>query len=122
MLASLTLIFCCQLAGELLVTAVGLPVPGPVCGMALLFAGLVVRGSIPESMAATGAALLDNLSLMFIPAGVGVMLHFSLLGREWVAITAGLIVSTVATMAVTALVMSRLSRLRNDGETAGEKR
>ena len=47
MLAYLTLIFCCQLAGELAVTALGLPVPGSVDGMAQLFAGLLIRGAIP---------------------------------------------------------------------------
>jgi putative effector of murein hydrolase LrgA (UPF0299 family) len=49
MLGYLTLIFCCQLLGELVVTALGLPVPGPVLGMALLFAGLLAYGSIPRT-------------------------------------------------------------------------
>lgn len=46
MLGYLTLIFCRQLAGEPAVTALGLPVPGPVAGMALLFAGLLVHGAL----------------------------------------------------------------------------
>lgn len=49
MLNAFTLIPCCQLAGELIVTASGLPVPGPACGMALMFAGLVVRGGMPDN-------------------------------------------------------------------------
>ena len=109
MLAYLTLIFGCQVLGELLTTAAGLPVPGPVCGMALLFAGLLVRGSIPSELAATGSALLDNLSLLFIPAGVGVMLHAQLLARDWLPISAALVVSTGLTIAATALVMSWLT-------------
>jgi putative effector of murein hydrolase len=40
MLGWLTVIFCCQLAGELAAKGLGLPVPGPVVGMALLFCGL----------------------------------------------------------------------------------
>ncbi len=109
MLAYLTLIFGCQVLGELLTTAAGLPVPGPVCGMALLFAGLLVHGSIPSELAATGSALLDNLSLLFIPAGVGVMLHAQLLARDWWPISAALVVSTGLTIAVTALIMSWLT-------------
>jgi holin-like protein len=109
MLAYLTLIFCCQLLGELLISATGLPIPGPVCGMAVLLLGLIVRGSIPDELAAVTSALLDNLTLLFIPAGVGVMLHASLIGRDWLAISISLIVSTALTIAVTALVMTWLT-------------
>lgn len=109
MLAYLTLIFCCQLIGELVVTATQLPVPGPVVGMALLFVGLLARGVIPDDLAVTGDALIGNLSLLFVPAGVGVMLHAGLIGDDWLPISAALVVSTVLTIAVTALVMVWLS-------------
>lgn len=108
MLGYLTVIFTCQLAGELFSTALALPVPGPVCGMAILFMGLVLRGEIPEDLANVGAAILGNLSLLFIPAGVGVMLHASLLSRDWLPISLALVASTVITIAVTGLVMARL--------------
>lgn len=109
MLGYLTVIFCCQLLGELLATALHLPVPGPVCGMAILFVGLLIKGSIPSDLAAVAGALLNNLSLLFIPAGVGVMLHAALLGRDWLPISAALIGSTVLTIAVTACLMSWLT-------------
>ena len=60
MLFYLTIIFSCQLAGEALVVATGIPVPGPVCGMVLLFAGLLARG-LPADLAKVGDALLGNL-------------------------------------------------------------
>jgi holin-like protein len=110
MLAYLTLIFSCQLIGELLTATLGLPVPGPVCGMAILFSGLSIRGSIPDDLAAVSSSLLDNLSLLFIPAGVGIMLHAPLIGRDWLPISVALVLSTGLTIAVTALVMSRLNR------------
>lgn len=119
MLGSLTLLLLCQLIGEVAVRATGLPLPGPVVGMALLFAGLALRGEIPRPLAETAGALLRNLSLLFVPAGVGVMLHLSLVGREWLPIAAALLGSAVATVAVTALVlqgMSRLLRRSGDGE------
>ena len=40
MLTYFTVILGCQLIGELVVTGTGLPVPGPVVGMALLFVSL----------------------------------------------------------------------------------
>ena len=118
MLGALTFILCCQLAGELLVEASGLPVPGPVVGMVLLFTWLMLRKREDKELAATADALLRNLALLFVPAGVGVVLHLGLLGREGVAISAALIVSTLATVAVTALVMQWT--LRGEGGGKGE--
>lgn len=109
MLEYLTLIFCCQLAGELVVAATGLPIPGPVIGMALLFVGLVVRGELPSGLAEIADTLLGNLSLLFVPAGVGVMLHLSLLSRDLLPISVALIASTSLTIAVTAALMNFLS-------------
>jgi holin-like protein len=108
MLAYLTMIFCCQLAGDLLTATLALPVPGPVCGMVIMLCGLLIHGAIPDELAAVSTALLDNLILLFIPAGVGVMLHAPLIGRDWLPISLALVVSTGLTIAVTALVMSRL--------------
>jgi len=110
MLPTLTLLLICQLAGELAVAALNLPVPGPAIGMALLFIGLVVRGGIPDDLARTADGILTNLSLLFVPAGVGVMLHAPLLGRDWLAISVALVGSTLLTIAVTALVMRWLQR------------
>jgi len=116
-LAYLTMIFVCQLAGELLVTAINLPVPGPVCGMAILFLGLLVYGTIPPALGEVGGALLDNLSLLFVPAGAGVMLHATLIGRDWAPIAVSLLASTALAIAVTAWLMSRLT-VTNDGKSA----
>jgi len=119
MLSALTLILTCQLAGELVTRFFGLPLPGPVAGMALLFALLVIKGSVPQEIGAVSDTLLKNLALLFVPAGVGVMAHFDLLGQEWLPISVALVGSTVATIAVTALVMNRLARpaAAEDGDT-----
>ncbi|MCB9946236.1 MAG: CidA/LrgA family protein [Rhodospirillaceae bacterium] len=112
MLGYLTLILCCQLAGELLVVATGLPVPGPVCGMVLLFAGLMTARRLPDQLAAVADTLLRHLSLLFVPAGVGLTLHLGVLERESVAISAALVASTVLTIVVTAAAMAGINRLR----------
>jgi putative effector of murein hydrolase LrgA (UPF0299 family) len=118
MLFYLTLIFCCQLIGELIAAASGLPIPGPVLGMALLFAGLLIRGSIPEDLGGAADALLNHLSLLFIPAGVGVMLHIDLIGNELLPVSVALVASTVLTIAVTGLLMAWLG---GDSPRAGEQ-
>lgn len=111
----LTVILVCQLIGEAVSTGFGLPVPGPVIGMVILFAGLVVKGGIPDELGKVTGFLLSNLSLLFVPAGVGVILHFGVLSVDWVPITAALIVSTGLTVAVTALIMARLHKPGRDG-------
>ncbi len=119
MLQAFTAILICQLAGELLVAALGVPVPGPVIGMGLLFAFLAFKGSVPDDMAATADSLLSHLSLLFVPAGVGIMAHFDLLRDEWLALSTALVLSTLATIAVTASLMAALAR-KDEGEGGDE--
>ena len=110
MLSALTLILTCQLVGELVTRFFGLPVPGPVAGMVVLFALLAIKGSVPRDVGAVADTLLRNLALLFVPAGVGVMAHLGLIGQDVLPISVALVGSTLATIAVTALVMSRLAR------------
>lgn len=110
MLGFFALLLVCQLLGEVIVMVAGIPVPGPVVGMAILFLGLVIRGGLPDGLGDTADGLLTHLSLLFVPAGVGVMLHAELVAAELVPITVSLIASTVLTIAVTALIMRLLVR------------
>lgn len=110
MLGAFTLLLVYQLVGEVLVHLVGLPVPGPVVGMLLLFLTLWFRGDAPAWLRDTCQSLLSHLSLLFVPAGVGVLLHFKRLGAEWLPISVALVASTVVTIGVTALVMRWLQK------------
>jgi holin-like protein len=123
MIESLVILLFCQLLGEALVHALMLPLPGPVAGMMLLFLALLWHGwkrpgqpQVPEALADTTDALLRNLSLLFIPAAVGIVQHVGILRESGLAIAVSIVVSTVLAMAVTALVFERLGRLlhRND--------
>lgn len=101
-----TILLACQLGGEVIALALHLPVPGPVVGMMILFCGLVVYGRVPQSLGAVTGELLQNLSLLFVPAGVGVMLHAQLLAEHWRALSLALVLSTLVALAVTGVVMS----------------
>ncbi|RRR69123.1 MAG: CidA/LrgA family protein [Candidatus Viridilinea halotolerans] len=107
-LALLTL----QLTGEILVRAFGWPLPGPVVGMLLLFVALKLYGRVPSSLQRVADGLLANLALLFVPAGVGVMLHFELIAASWWQLLLTLVVSTVVTLLATATVMQGLLKLR----------
>jgi holin-like protein len=111
MLYAITTLFLCQLAGELLVQWLSLPIPGPLIGMLLLFVALLVRGAVPEALSETSGHLLRNLMLLFIPAVTGVMLHFERVGREWLPFLAAGIVGAAFTMTVTALTLRWMIRI-----------
>lgn len=110
MIAALTQLLLFQLTGEVIAHGFGLPIPGPVIGMALLFVFLVARRGPGHELQQTSLGLLQHLSLLFVPAGTGVMLHLHRLEDEWLPILVSLLVSTAATLAVTALVMKALTR------------
>ena len=109
MLRGFTVLLLFQLAGEVMVTLLLLPVPGPVFGMGLLLLYLVARSRDDEELEAASNTLLKHLSLLFVPAGVGVIVHVSRIEQEWFAIGVALIASTLLTLIVTAWLMSLLT-------------
>lgn len=108
MLRYLTLIFTCQLAGEIITRLAKLPIPGPVIGMVLLFCWLMARQKMPSDLETTGGFLLRHLPLLFVPAGVGVINYLDLLARSWMPIAAAILIGTVLTIAATGAVMQFL--------------
>jgi len=110
MLSFFIVLLVCQLSGEVLVAFTGIPLPGPVLGMLLLFIGLLLRGGIPEDLNKMADGLLAHLSLLFVPAGVGVIAHAQLIGSELLPIAISLFLSTFITIVVTAWVMQKLAR------------
>lgn len=118
MLPSLTVLLLFQLVGEVLVQLLRLPVPGPVVGMGLLFAALFAPHWLPGGLRQTANNILQHLSLLFVPAGVGIIQHVRRVSEEWVPISVALILSAVITIAVTALTIRALTRLTgNDVRT-----
>lgn len=124
MIASLSLILICQLIGEVIVRGLRMPLPGPVIGMALLFVALIARDRISalargplRDGAVEGASksLLAHLSLMFVPAGVGVVQNLDLLAQRGIAIAVVLAASVVVTLLVTVATFLIISRLITRG-------
>jgi len=110
-LYGITILLVYQLVGEVAVLLLSVPVPGPVVGMALLFLTLLFRGRLSRSLDTTSAGLMSHLSLLFIPAAVGIVVHFDRISSEWLPITVALVLSTVVSMVATAGIMSGTSLL-----------
>jgi holin-like protein len=120
MIASLSLILLCQLAGEILVRGLALPMPGPVIGLVLLLVLLLARdrfaalsrGPLRQDGVETVAKnMLAHLSLLFVPAGVGVVQKLDLIAEHGLAIAAVLAASVVITLLVTVATFLIASRL-----------
>lgn len=124
MIASLALILLAQLVGEALARGAGVPVPGPVIGMGLMFAFLLLRDGAPGALSRilpapltdgtleeTARGLLLNLSLLFVPAGVGVVGRLDLLRAQGVKLGIVLLVSTAASLLATVLVFRGVAAL-----------
>ena len=104
----------CQLAGQFIVDAVGVPVPGPVVGMVLLLVVLLVRKPGNDSGTVRAAdALLRHLQLLFIPAGVGLIAYLRLIGAQWWPIVAGIVGSWLVALVVTAAVGTLVVRMQS---------
>jgi holin-like protein len=121
MIPALAAILLCQLAGEALARGVGLPVPGPVIGMALMLVLLVARDfwidRLPGregrggSIESTGRGLLSHLSLLFVPAGVGVIQNLQVFGHYGAALAVALLISTALAMIATVYTFLFVARI-----------
>jgi holin-like protein len=99
-----------QLLGDMLADSISVPVPGMVIGLVLLLGVLWLRGRLPEikdpvpgALEHTAKGLHENLGLMFVPAGAGIIAHIDDLAANGVGLIASVLISTTATIAVTAL-------------------
>lgn len=113
LLLGFTVLLAFQLIGEILARGFSLPVPGPVIGMGLLFGLLILRGQSFNALDDASSALLKHFSLLFVPAGVGIMLYFDELRTQWLPITLTIVITTVATFILSAVLMQKLQQKRS---------
>ena len=106
-LRGLAVLLLCQSAGEAVSRLARLPLPGPVLGLLLLWA-LLNLPALRASVAAAAEPLLQHLSLLFVPVGVGVIVHLDLVARLGPRMLLALVLSTWVGLAVTALVLRAL--------------
>lgn len=112
MLEAFALLLAFQLVGEVLAFVLKLPLPGPVIGMVALFVCWPRLGRIRDVVDRFGSTLLAHLGLLFVPAGVGVMLHLDLLAAWWGPLLLALLASTALTMALAVWLYTRIRALQ----------
>lgn len=111
MINGLMWLLLCQVVGEVLVRLAGVPVPGPVVGMVLLF-GLLQWRRPAENAGVFRAsdALLRHLHLLFVPAGVGVVTYLGVVRDDALPIAGSLVLSWLAGLLVVGWLVTGLRR------------
>ena len=105
MIEGLVLLLVFQLLGNVAEMYFHLPVPGSVLGMFLLLVALIANDRLASWVRPISLVLISYLAVLFVPAGVGIMLHIDRLKNEALPIGVSLVVSTILTIAVTARVI-----------------
>lgn len=85
-------------------------IPGSVIGMVLLFLALAFKKVKPEKVSRISTILSRNMSLFFVPAGVGIMSSIGILSQYWAVILTASVVSTILVIASVALVQQKLEK------------
>ncbi|MDP2082305.1 MAG: CidA/LrgA family protein [Pseudotabrizicola sp.] len=111
MLHALIAILICQVLGESAARVLSLPLPGPVLGMVLMLAALIASPRFAALIRPTAQGILSHLSLLFVPAGVGVVGHFATLGTQTAAILLAVVGSTILAITAGALTFALVAWL-----------
>ena len=89
MLKSLFIIFFFQLLGEAIQKFFEINIPGPVIGLILLLLVFIffIKSAPPfrkikKEISETSHQIINYLSLLFVPIGVGVVMHINYLGAQ----------------------------------------
>lgn len=122
MLYALIVILCCQLIGEVINRTIGLALPGPVIGMALLLAGLITIPPLRDLLRPTAQGILGNMSMLFVPAGVGVVGHLGVIGHQAFPIAVAVIASTVLALLAGAFTFTLVARLTGTTATPEDQK
>lgn len=121
MIEGLVLLLVFQLMGNVAEMYFHLPVPGSVLGMFLLLVALIANDRLASWVRPISLVLISYLAVLFVPAGVGIMLHIDRLKKEALPIGISLVASTVLTIAVTALVIKYSTIWLNKHKTQKEE-
>ena len=119
MLRSFYIILLYQLVGETIQKLLNIIIPGPVIGLVLLLITFIFIKKfkdkkvlqIKKDVIKTGNIIVSHLSLLFIPIGVGVVMHISYLGENLFQVFAVIVIGTLLTVAFTAKIMELLNKI-----------
>lgn len=111
-LRAFAILYLCLIIGNLLSTLLPFSVPGSIIGMLILFVLLALQ-IVPAHWAQPGCSiLLKNMTLLFVPIGIGIMNYYSQLSEQLVPILVACFISTLVIMVVVAFSSNYIHRER----------
>ncbi|SFN94636.1 CidA/LrgA family protein [Xenorhabdus japonica] len=111
-LRAFALLYLCLIAGNIISALLPFSLPGSIIGLLLLFCLLAFQ-IIPSHWVKPGCNLLmKNMTLLFLPIGVGIMNYYSQLSQQMFPILLSCIVSTIIVMVVVAYSSHYIHRER----------
>ena len=116
MLNGLLIIVGCYLVGDIISGIGGIPIPGSVIGMGILFFFLLIKGHIPNNVEKVGDGLLNNLGIMFVPAGAGITMYLGLIAEEWDVILIASFCATIATFVTCGWLFQLFAKPRKEDQ------
>lgn len=108
MIKGLTILLLFQCAGELIRHYTEVVLPGPVIGMLLLFLALCLRGRASNALQKASQSLIGMMTLLFVPATVGLFFLSAQIMSQWLAIAVALVVGTILSLVFNAFLMRKL--------------
>lgn len=105
-------------AGEAIVGATGLPLPGSVIGLGAALAAMLAGGLSRHSLRRGADWFLGEMLLFFVPAALAVIDHREFLGVIGVKLLIVILSGTLVVMIVTGLVVELVTRRMSRDEPA----
>ncbi|TDQ37585.1 CidA/LrgA family protein [Thiopseudomonas denitrificans] len=113
LLRGLTVLIFFQLLGTGL-NALLLPkLPGPIIGLVLLFAYLLITREVSPALDQAAGGLLRYLPVLLLPPAVGVMVHLADIRADLWAISGSLVISLVVSLVFVGWLMQMLINRQN---------
>ena len=86
----------------------GIPVPGAILGLLVLTAICLFRGKSSKSLDRSSQLFTLLIPLLIMPSCIGIMEHWHLIKKEWIAISVAISASLVFTLLTTPWLISKL--------------
>lgn len=100
----LLIIFGFSFIGNVISNVFRLPVPGSILGMILLFLALQFKILEFRHVDEAGSFLINNMTILFLPAGVGIMAKWNLISHFW----AQILLIVVGALIINLLILGKL--------------
>lgn len=113
-LKQFAILLACLFIGSIIKSLVPLPIPETIYGMVILFLIFIFKLLKPDDIRITANAILDNMAILFVPAGVGIIEHIDLLKENIVAIFIITFLTAIIAMIITMILVKKLNKRENN--------